>query len=169
MISCQTFRSTLRPGTSDAQSLEHLRQCDACLEFALSVDPDFFFRSLGGEDLLPPGGVEAFTADVMAQIHLRHAESSVERRVVARMPRRLAAVAALVFILSGGTLLFQQWQKQGPVAPELTARAVQPRLLATKPVVETYQSQHATIVEVPTEGNDPKIVMIFDESLPADL
>jgi len=40
----------------------------------------------------------------------------------------------------------------------------------TKPVVETYESQSATIMEVPNEQNDDvKIVMIFDENLPADL
>ena len=43
--------------------------------------------------------------------------------------------------------------------------------LATKPVVETYQSNNATIVEVPSgeASDDVKIVMIFDENLPADL
>jgi len=40
----------------------------------------------------------------------------------------------------------------------------------TKPVVETYESKNATIVEVPSEAKDDvQVVMIFDESLPADL
>ena len=42
--------------------------------------------------------------------------------------------------------------------------------LATKPIIETYDSENATIVEVPSEeADDVKIVMIFDENLPADL
>jgi hypothetical protein len=40
---------------------------------------------------------------------------------------------------------------------------------APKPVIENYESQNATIVEVPTEGEAVKVVMVFDESLPADL
>ena len=44
MISCQTFRTKLHPGNDDAELLEHLRSCDACLEHAVSVDPDNFFR-----------------------------------------------------------------------------------------------------------------------------
>ena len=56
MISCQTFRSTLEPGTHDAEVLEHLRSCDACLDFAVEIDPDNFFRLLGCDDMVPPGG-----------------------------------------------------------------------------------------------------------------
>jgi hypothetical protein len=43
--------------------------------------------------------------------------------------------------------------------------------LTTKPIVETYESANATIVEVPSESaaDDVKVVMIFDENLPADL
>ncbi len=66
MISCQSFRANLQTRTPEV--LEHLRKCDACLEYAVSVDPDNFFRAIGGEELEPPGGVEAFTADVMAQV-----------------------------------------------------------------------------------------------------
>jgi len=40
----------------------------------------------------------------------------------------------------------------------------------TKPVVDTYDSKNATIIEVPSESKDDvQVVMIFDESLPADL
>ena len=40
----------------------------------------------------------------------------------------------------------------------------------TKPVVDAYDSKNATIVEVPSEAKDDvQVVMIFDESLPADL
>jgi hypothetical protein len=47
---------------------------------------------------------------------------------------------------------------------------VTPVRLTTKPVVETYSSTNATIVEVPTESaGDAKIVMVIDDKLPADL
>jgi len=40
----------------------------------------------------------------------------------------------------------------------------------TKPIVETYSSSKATIVEMPAESaNDARVVMILDENLPADL
>jgi hypothetical protein len=49
-------------------------------------------------------------------------------------------------------------------------RAIAPVKLTTKPVVETYSSSDATIVEVPSEGaGDTKIVMVIDDRLPADL
>jgi hypothetical protein len=38
----------------------------------------------------------------------------------------------------------------------------------TKPIVESYDSKTATIVEVPGV-KDAQVVMIFDDSLPADL
>ena len=84
MISCHAFRDTLRPGTSDPAVLEHLRKCDACLDWAVSIDPDNFFRAIGGEEHVPPGGVDAFAAGVMAQVRARQKEGSVRRR----FPRR---------------------------------------------------------------------------------
>ena len=48
MMTCSYFRANLQPGNADAAMLEHLRHCDACLDFAMNVDPDLFFRSLGG-------------------------------------------------------------------------------------------------------------------------
>jgi uncharacterized protein (UPF0333 family) len=53
----------------------------------------------------------------------------------------------------------------------ISAKPAVLKSFATKPVVETYESDSATIVEMPSEGaaDDVKIVMIFDENLPADL
>jgi len=166
MISCQSFRANVT--SREPEILEHLRKCDACLEFAVSADPDHFFRSIGGEELEPPGGVEAFTADVMAQVRLRQAEGSVARRFLIP-PRRLAAAAAVVVAIAGGTLVWQRREHPAAViAPAIVARVTRP--VVTKPVVETYQSQNATIVELPSQGkNDANVVMIFDDSLPADL
>jgi len=166
MMTCQTFRSRLQPGTTDAEVLEHLRNCDACLDHAMAIDPDNFFRAIGGEEMEPPGGVDAFASGVMAQIRMRKTEGSVARRMLVS-PRRLAAAAAI--ILAIGISFFASQTYQSVPAPRATAArpVVQ---FATKPVVETYDSKDATIVEVPREGkNDPQVVMIFDESLPADL
>jgi len=160
MISCQTFRAKLQPGTREPELLEHLRKCDACLEYAVSTDPDNFFRAIGGEELVPPGGIDAFTSDVMAQVRVRQAEGSVARRFLIA-PRRLAAAAALIVTVGVSALIYDSGRKT-VVAPPVAYRPAQ---LATKPIVETYQSQNATIVEVP----DSNIVMIFDDTLPADL
>lgn len=165
MISCVNFRANVT--SREPEILEHLRKCDACLEFAVSADPDHFFRAIGGEELEPPGGVDAFTADVMAQVRLRQAEGSVARRFLIP-PRRLAAAAAIVVAIAGGTLVWQRHEQPVLRAPAAVAKVVRP--IVTKPVVETYQSQNATIVEMPSQGNnDANVVMIFDDSLPADL
>ncbi|HYS53385.1 MAG TPA: hypothetical protein VER58_06440 [Thermoanaerobaculia bacterium] len=166
MMSCQAFRSRLQPGSNDVELLEHLRNCDACLDHALRVDPDNFFRAIGGGEMEPPGGVDAFASGVMAQIRMRQTEGSVARRFLIA-PRRLAAAAAIVFAVGISVMVYDNANKSVPVGLVPPVRSVQ---LATKPVVETYDSKGATIIEVPTEGkNDPQVVMIFDESLPADL
>ena len=173
MITCQTFRANLRPGMPEGELLEHLRGCDGCLDFAVQVDSDNFFRAMGGEDRQPPGGMDAFVDDVMAQVRLREAAISIEPRRSQAAWRRMAVAAALGFTMIGVALVYT---RQGPVAPAaLTAHAFRTRHAAlvtpsvTRPVVETYESRNATIVEVPSEGDDVQVVMIFDESLPADL
>jgi len=169
MISCQTFRASLSAGTQDAALLEHLRTCDACLDFSVEVDPDNFFRSIGGHDFVPPGGVDAFVGDVMRQVQIRGKETSMASGRVLSWRHRLAIAATLAAGITGATVAWQ-YERQ-PAAPAKVApaqaRVVQPKVLATKPLVETY-SRNATIVEVPAEGN-VNVVMIFDEKLPADL
>jgi hypothetical protein len=176
MISCESFRTRFAAGTEDAALLAHLRTCDRCLDLAAHTDPDVMFRALGGEELIPPGGVDAFVNDVMQQVRVRGAETTVEAsHNVVSWPRRLAVAATLVAGITGA-MLYERGV-QGPVAPAPMTIArglspVTPKLLATKPIVESYESEKATIVEVPTDqaGNDDvKIVMIFDENLPADL
>lgn len=169
MISCQTFRENLRPGTSDAAVLEHLRKCDICLDWAVSIDPDNFFRAIGGEEQVPPGGVDAFADGVMAQVRVRQTETSATRRFLVP-PRRLAAAAAIVVALGAGALFYDHASKPLPPAQPAVVAAAKPVALTTKPVVETYQSQNATIVEMPSSGpHDTKVIMIFDDSLPANL
>jgi len=172
MISCDAFRTRFEADPDGVAVLEHLRACDRCLDFAAQADPDVMFRALGG-DIIPPGGVDAFVDDVMQQVRVRAAESTITARNVVSWPRRLAVAATLVAGMTGA-MLYNQATSTVPVTPLTIARSaapVTPKKLATKPIVETYESDSATIVEMPSEGagDDVKIVMIFDENLPADL
>jgi hypothetical protein len=174
MMSCESFRTRFHVNTDDAALLEHLRSCDRCLDHAATIDPDVIFRSLGGDDMIPPGGLDAFVDDVMRQVRVRDAEITVRARNVVSWPRRLAAAATIAAGFTGVMLLSSGGAAPELVAPIAVAHRTSPvtsQKLATKPVVETYDSQNATIFEVPAEeaGDNVKIVMIFDENLPADL
>jgi len=176
MISCEAFRVRFEVASEDPVVLAHLRTCDRCLDFAAQEDPDVLFRALGGEELIPPGGVDAFVDDVMQQVRVRGAESMVRSRKSVSWPRRLAVAATVAAGISGALLYQQAARVLAPTAvtPVAIHRELVPSRagkLTTKPVVETYESENATIVEMPSEGaaDDVKIVMIFDENLPADL
>ena len=177
MISCDAFRTRFAADPhaqiNDAPVLEHLRACDRCLDFAVQLDPDVMFRAIGGGEMIPPGGVDAFVDDVMQQVRVRAAESTVSAHNVVSWPRRLAVAATLAAGLTGA-MLYNQATRPVPATPMTIARGITPvtaQKLTTKPVVETYESDSATLVERPSEGaaDDVKIVMIFDENLPADL
>ncbi len=175
MMTCQYFRANLQPGTTDVGVLEHLRLCDACLDHAMGIDPDLFFRSLGGTELVPPGGVDAFVGDVMSQVRVRNAETSFAPRKAARVWQRLAVAATVAAGVAGASLVYR-FEAVVPAAQPVRVLAsasrvvpARPQILATKSFVETYSSHDATIVEMPNDGSDAKIVMIFDEKLPADL
>ncbi|HEX6642194.1 MAG TPA: hypothetical protein VF215_13830 [Thermoanaerobaculia bacterium] len=174
MISCETFRVRFEAATEDPAVLEHLRSCDRCLDFAAQEDPDVMFRALGGGEMIPPGGVDAFVVDVMQQVRVRDAETTVAARHPVSLTRRLAIAATLAAGITGA-VLYNQATRVAPIgmAPQVVRAIapVTPQKLTTKPVVETYESDSATIVEMPSEGaaDDVKIVMIFDENLPADL
>lgn len=171
MMTCQYFRANLQPGTTDAALLEHLRHCDACLDHAMGVDPDLFFRAIGGEELVPPGGVDAFVGDVMSQVRVRGAETSLAPRHSISAWRRLAIAATIAAGVTGATMVYHAERTvPAPVAQTLlSVQKPRPAVLATKSFVETYSSHNATIVEVPNDGSDTKVVMIFDDKLPADL
>ncbi|HEV7767997.1 MAG TPA: hypothetical protein VGQ76_23540 [Thermoanaerobaculia bacterium] len=172
MISCDAFRVRFEGSTEDPAVLGHLRECDRCLDFAAQTDPDVMFRALGGGEMIPPGGVEAFVVDVMQQVRVRSAESTVTARHEVSWTRRLAIAATLAVGITGAMVYNQLWNP-GPTGsqPVASITASPVRTFTTKPIVETYESDRATIVEVPSEGaaDDVKIVMIFDENLPADL
>jgi hypothetical protein len=175
MMTCTRFRATLQPGNADAAMLEHLRHCDGCLDFAMNVDPDLFFRSLGGEELVPPGGIDAFVGDVMSQVRVHDAEAALATRHNVSAWQRWAVAATVAAGVTGATLAYR-YEHQAPVqrvaqtllSVQAAAKA-HPTATATKSFVETYSSHDATIVEMPNDGSDTKIVMIFDDKLPADL
>lgn len=169
MISCDVFRARFTPSSEDGALLEHLRTCDACLPFALESDPDALFRSIGTGSLLPPGGVDAFVDDVMREVRLRGTETEMTRPL-SRM-RRLAVAATVLIAVVAGTALYRYEPRSAVSQPLTVARAtVRNVATASRPAVEGYESVNATIIEVPAEGvEDVKLVMVFDESLPADL
>lgn len=173
-MNCAEFRSSFVPQTEDGALLAHLRTCDPCLDVAAHADPDVIFRALGGAEMIPPGGLDAFVDDVMHSVRIRSAESTLLPRRVLSWPRRsLAAAAVMVLVLSGVTF-FRPSEKSHDAVRPVATHAARPVAAvaekATKPVVETYSSAKATIVEVPMDStNDVQVVMIFDDSLPADL
>ncbi|MFZ2493544.1 MAG: hypothetical protein WA208_18855 [Thermoanaerobaculia bacterium] len=177
MITCHEFRSRFAPGANDAGLLDHVRTCDACLDFAAHVDADVMFRAIGGVEIEPPGGVDAFVGDVMAQVRLRSTESNLRPIHRFAWKRHLAVAATLAVTFAGSLFVYRSnaptipaTSVQRAVVAAQAGHAVRPVSLTTKAVVETYDSQLATILEVPTaETDNVQIVMIFDENLPADL
>lgn len=168
-MSCDSFRKRFHANTDDAALLGHLRTCDRCLDFAAHADPDVMFRALGGSEAIPPGGIDAFVTDVMQQVRVRDAEkATVPSRRAAAWPRRLAVAATLAMAVFGATVVSRN-QPTVDLRP-IERAALRTPALTTKPIVASYDSENATIVEVPTaEADDVKIVMIFDENLPVDL
>jgi len=175
MMTCSYFRAHLQPGNAGAAMLEHLRHCDGCLDFAMSVDPDLFFRSLGGEELVPPGGIDAFVGDVMSQVRVHDAEVAITPRHAVSAWQRWAIAATAVVGITGATVTYRYEHSVPAVHVAQTLLSVRPmptphpKPTATKSFVETYSSHDATIVEMPNDGSDTKVVMIFDDKLPADL
>ena len=182
MISCETFRARFEPATEDAALLEHLRSCDGCLDVAVRTDPDVMFRALGGGEMTPPGGLDAFVDDVMRQVRVRSAERTVAQpahhhsRVsgLVVLTRRLAVAATVAAGITGAVLFYRASSPapalMQPVARQAMAARADAVQLVSKSVIESYDSDNATILEVPVSGpDDVKIVMIFDENLPADL
>ncbi len=175
-MSCTEFRAAFHAGTSDPALLQHVRTCDACLDFAAHIDADMIFRALGGEEMVPPGGVDAFVADVMDPVHLRDAGGTVAGPSEMAWSRQLADAATLALGITGAGIVYQIERSQAAHPSQMTAmtrpvrRAIIQTPLTTKPVVQTYSSANATIVEMPNEGaSDTQVVLIVDENLPADL
>ena len=167
MISCDAVREQFTPATEDAALLEHLRSCDACLNFAFETDGDVLFRSIGGSEMIPPGGVDAFVDDVMREVRIRGTETTMANTSPG-WPRKLAVAAMLTATIAGAGFVYEHNNRKPSVMTPVAHHEFKV-LPAPKPVIESYDSDKATIVEVPTEGEDVKVVMVFDDSLPADL
>jgi len=137
----------------------------------MSVDPDLFFRALGGEELVPPGGIDAFVGDVMSQVRVHDAEVAITPRHAVSAWQRWAIAATAVVGITGATVAYRYEHQAPAVQPAhiIAAAKPHPKPTATKSFVETYSSHDATIVEMPSDGSDTKVVMIFDDKLPADL
>lgn len=171
MISCSEFRATFTPATEAPALLDHVRACDACLDLAAHVDPEIIFRAIGGVEMDPPGGVDAFVADVMHAVELRSKEAAFTAPRGNGWIRRLAAAAVVAAGMTGATFFYLAQRAPAPVmaVAGIQRAHLRPAAVATKPVVETYSSSAATIMEVPGAAGDTKIVMVVDDQLPADL
>ncbi|MGH9457913.1 MAG: hypothetical protein ACRD2J_09780, partial [Thermoanaerobaculia bacterium] len=94
-MNCESFRERIAAGVDDAAVRAHLRSCEACLEYAMGIDPDVLFRSLGVPAEEPPGGIDAFAAEVMQQVRLRDTERQMVPRARLTRLARWSAAAAL--------------------------------------------------------------------------
>lgn len=167
-MKCERFREAIAAGVDDASVREHLRTCEECLAAAVELDPGVLFRALGPVAAEPPGGTDDFVAGVMHQVHLRSAERSIERRPARFTPiARWSAAAALAIAVIGGGIVYRT---PAPEANQAVPTQIAAAAVLDRPVIESYDSAEALIMEMPAEGpNDLRLVMIFDDSLPADL
>lgn len=170
-MNCETFRSHLG-GVLGPEELEHLRSCEECLNSAAAVDPFLMFRAIGGQEIEPPEGTDTFVAEVMQQIRGDERRKKIEQPATSSPWLRWGAAAAVfTTALTFGLTFRPGMDVSSPTAVSQVARDLRPlkaEFLA-RPVVEHYEGANAMIVEIPESSNDIQLVMIFDESLPADL
>lgn len=164
-MNCQTVMQAVREGLIGEEALSHLRSCPACLDLAVRIDPDILFRSLGGNELTPPGGVDFFAAEVMQQVDVRRKESQMSPGRLSSRPIQWAVAAALGLVVTTASLV----QRPGAVIAPPAGAQMAKASLVSRPVIESYESASATIVEVPSAESSVQIVMVFDDSLPVDL
>lgn len=168
-MTCNQFRASRFDGSDESpEFLAHLRSCNDCMNYAAERDGEYLFKALGGDEMMPPGGLDAFVGDVMRQIEVRGTERRIERTSRPAPHWAVALAAALGLTVLSYALVWQSvgTHPTGAVTPAVVAAV---RSDVSLPVVEEYDNSAATIVEVPNATDDVKIVMIFDESLPADL
>lgn len=164
-MNCQGVIEAIRSGEVGEKTLAHIRSCPACLDLAVRVDPDILFRSLGGKELTPPGGLDRFVGDVMQQVDIRRKEAQMSPRRVSSRPVQWAVAAALGLVVTTATFVNAP---DAVVAPKMSTQLAM-KSLVSRPVIESYESSSATIVEVPSTETSVQIVMVFDDSLPVDL
>lgn len=169
-MNCPDFLSRLNGVVEQPEMLDHLRECDSCLQAAVHADADNLFKALGGTELTPPEGEDLFVASVMQQVAVRQAERT------ARPPSRYPAIYRWSIAAALATLLVSAGLRYGGVGapphrnvPTQQVASISTSPLVERPSLEDYDSAGATIVELPVSTSDMKIVMVFDESLPIDL
>jgi hypothetical protein len=171
---CEEFRAAITGGKETPEVLVHLRSCDDCMNFAGEIDGEYLFRALGGEEMVPPGGVDQFVEEVMHQVRMdeRQKELRTFRRPAMAYGWSLAAAAALTVLSVSLAHRAQQMPADlfehhpSPIVASQPA----PLPLINVPVIEEYENSSAMIVEMPEqETNGMKVVMIIDDSLPVDL
>jgi hypothetical protein len=168
-MTCDRFRSELPASADEPLLLAHLRECDDCMNWVADESPELLFRALGGDELVPPGGVDGFVAGVMQQVELSNLQRQI--RPARRASRWSGWAAAALFALATATFAIREVVN---TPNELSVPAIAMDLEAAasfhRPIIEHYANAAAMIVEVPTsESEDFKLVMIFDDSLPVDL
>lgn len=169
MMTCESFLETIPAASAaSAEQLAHVRACLDCRAAAVVVDGDYLFRALGGEMLVPDGGVDAFVDGVMSSIAMREVErSAIPRSRMAGWQRW--AIAAAMVLAVGSALIVRTLGTPEPGNAGIVATA-SPAVVEPLAVVASYDAAGATIVELPAEtSHEPKIVMVFDETLPVDL
>ncbi len=100
----------------------------------------------------------------------------METRMDVGRASAIAIAAALAVGISGAGIVYQVERSHMTPAPQIAHGTPRPSRsavqlpLTTKPIVQTYSSANATIVEMPNQGaSDTQVVLIVDEHLPADL
>lgn len=167
-MTCDLFRKQSSLDALGADALSHLRSCGACLDHTASLDPTMMFRLLGGEELVPPGGLDSFVDEVVQQVQVRRTAQKLARPSFSRYYRGLAVAASLLVALGIAAFIPRTAPTADRAIATVAAPSSQPALV--RPIVDSYDSVDATIVEVPSSNDsDLKIVMIFDETLPVDL
>ena len=69
----------------------------------------------------------------------------------------------------GTAMFYRPAQQSAPVPVATIQQPVQlARAVVSRPVIENYENADATIVEL-ASADDMQVVMVFDDSLPADL
>jgi hypothetical protein len=166
---CEDFRTAVSRGEDEQPMRDHVRLCNSCLEHAVAIDPDYLFRSIGGEELVPPGGIDQFVGGVMQQVSLLERRRNVVPHRRAAVGYAWALAASLGLAVLSFTLVTRQ-QSLPPMAPVAALRPAPAAPTTVLPVVEKYENSSATIVEVPAqETGGVQVVMIFDDTLPTDL
>jgi hypothetical protein len=169
-MNCETFRRILAAGQPlEGDALAHMRSCSSCLERAVDLDPDNLFRSLGGDEMLPPGGVEPFVQSVLDGVHVRQTENRIHHVATVPAWSRWAVAAALGLTVISAALFYRTAPQSVPVPMAAVQQPVQiARAAVSRPVIENYENANATIVEL-ASADDMQVVMVFDDTLPADL